>query len=189
MMGPTHRCFGALCGATAAAAAGQDWSMVAMTGLVATATSHGWSSPDMDQTRPWVTVRQVLPNPLDNLLNHRAITHWWGVPVLAWWGMAHLAPQAQWPAYALLIGWVSHLLGDFIFGKLPVLPWGGWCIGLGLDTGGFIESGKVRVRGRERKVLPVSPARILIVAALAWVLIAGLPSAHGIASTLAGVLS
>lgn len=180
MMGPTHRVFGALCGATAASAAGQGWSMVAMTALVATATSHGWASPDVDQTRPWVWVRKVIPHPLDNALNHRALSHWWGLPVLAWWGAANLPPDAQWPAFALLIGWCSHLLGDLLFGQLPLLPWGGPPFGLGLDTNGFLESGKVN----GRKVLPLSPTRLLITAALAWVLFAGTPTVSAVASTI-----
>lgn len=185
MMGPTHRVLGALCGATVASATGQPWQMVAMTALVATATAHGSLSPDMDQTEPWEDVRKLLPSPIDRVMNHRGITHWWGVPVLAWTGMFHLPADAQWPAFALLIGWVSHLLGDLIFGQLPLLPWGGRpCLGFGLDTDGFLESGKKRVRGRIRKVLPVSPVRLLILAALAWVLFASAPGAPGLLAML-----
>lgn len=175
-MGPTHRLWGGLCGVTVASATGQPWSMVAMTGVVATATAHGWSSPDVDLTRPWITVRKVIPHPLDNLLNHRALSHWWGVPVAAWWGIGHLPTDAQWPTYALLIGWVSHLLGDFLFGRLPLLPWGGPKVGVGLDTDGFLESGA--------RWFPISPVRTLIVAALAWVLLTGFPTVTTVTTTL-----
>lgn len=186
MMGPTHRAFGALCGATVASAAGQDWSMVAMTALVATASSHGWSSPDVDQTKPWQTVRKVIPGPFDKVLNHRGITHWWGLVALAAWGINHLPADAHWPAWALLIGWTSHLLGDFLFGRLPLLPYdGGPKFGLGLDTGGFLESGKVN----GRKWLPVSPARLGIAVALGLVLIYGTPTTNDVLTALEGVIA
>lgn len=175
MMGPTHRMFGALCGAATATTAGQQWEMIAMTSVVATATAHGWSSPDVDQTELWVKVRKVIPHPVDDLLNHRALTHWWGLPALAWWGIQNMPVEAQWPAFALLIGWVSHLLGDVIFGKLPVDPMGRWTFGLGLDTDGFLETGRARVFGRTRTVLPFGPTRLLIAAALVWTL-AGMPT-------------
>ena len=47
MLGPTHRAFGALCGAAVAAETGQHWSLVAMTSIVATATSYGWDPPTL----------------------------------------------------------------------------------------------------------------------------------------------
>lgn len=141
MMGPTHRLFGGLAGVTAATLTDQPWSMVAMSGIVATASAHGWLSPDVDQTKPWVTVRKMLPPFCDQLLNHRTgISHWWGLPVLAWWGISHLPAEAAWPATVLLIGWVSHLVGDFLFGSLALLPGGGPTFGLGLATGGVIEN-------------------------------------------------
>lgn len=179
MLGASHKVFGALCGATVATATGQPWSMVAMTSIVSTATSAGWSSPDIDQTGPWQKVASLVPGPL---LSHRFLTHWWGLPVAAWLLVDRLPVEAHWPAYALLIGWTSHLLGDAIFGRVPLLPWGGTFVGLGLDTGGFIESGVAR----GRKVLPYSPARLLIGALLLFVL-AGLPGTQGIPSGSAPV--
>lgn len=170
-MGPTHRLFGALAGAGVATAAGQPWAMVAMTSLVATATSHGWSSPDLDQTEPWQKLGR-WSGPLGQLFAHRHLTHWWGLAVLAWVGAGHLPADSRWPAVALLAGWVSHLVGDAIFGKIPLLPWGGYFVGLGLDTGGFIETGRARIRNRERTVLPFGPTRLLIAAALVLVLAA-----------------
>jgi hypothetical protein len=87
----------------------------------------------------------------------------------------------HWAAIALLVGWVSHLAGDLLFGRLPLLPWGGLRVGLGLDTGGFIETGHIKMRRfglfgekRQRTVLPFGPTRVAIVAGLLWVL-AGLP--------------
>lgn len=141
MMGPTHRLTGGLAGVGFATMAGQPPAMVVMSGIVATAASHGWLSPDVDQTKPWVAIRKALPPFCDPLLNHRTgLSHWWALVPLAWWGIAHLGPDAQWPATVLLVGWASHLVGDFLFGSLAVLPWGGPTFGLGLATGGALEN-------------------------------------------------
>ena len=174
MMGPTHRVTGALAGASLASASAQPWHMIAMTALVATATSHGWSSPDMDLTRPWrATIARTGAG------EHRyGLSHWWGLPVAAA-AAAHtyLPPGGRWVAYALIAGWASHLIGDLVFGHLALYPWGGPRVGLGIDTGGFIETGRVKGRwpvtrwARGRRLLPFSPARTLIGAALAAVLL------------------
>lgn len=175
MMGPTHRLFGAVCGAGMAIAADADATMTMLTALVATATSHGWSSPDVDQTDGWRAATRLLPARARALTAHRRVTHWWGLPVLAYLLVLPTLPQAaHWPATALLCGWVSHLLGDAIFGTLPLLPWGGPTVGLGLDTGGFIETGRAEVFGRERLVLPFGPTRVLLALCLVW-LLAGTP--------------
>ena len=73
---------------------------------------------------------------------------------------------------AVLVVWVSHLLGDAIFGKIPVAPWGGWYVGVGLGTGGFIESGRARVFGRERTVLPFGPVKLAMLLGITWLLFA-----------------
>lgn len=164
MMGPTHRLFGAACGASAAVVAGEPQVMVLMSGLVASATAHGWSSPDVDQTGPWVAVRRALPG-VGRWMGHRTgVTHWWVVPVALWLLVEVFAPaQATWPARALIIGWASHLVGDAIFGRIPLWP-AGPMIGLGFRTDGFLESGKLW----GHRLLPVSPARIALTAWLAW---------------------
>lgn len=164
MMGPTHRLFGAACGAGVSLWAGQSETMVLMAGLVASATSHGWSSPDVDQSRPWVAVRRALPGS-GRWMNHRTgITHWWGLALAAWLCIELLLPsEALWPARALLVGWCSHLVGDAIFGRIPVWP-GGPMVGVGLRTDGFLESGKL---GRYR-ILPISPLKIALLAWIGW---------------------
>jgi hypothetical protein len=176
MLGPTHRVFGALCGAYVATASGAPYETVAMTAIVATATAHGWSSPDVDQTAAWRTVAGVMPGPMRSLLAHRRLTHWWGVPAGAWLLCQHMSPDARWPVVAILIGWVSHLVGDAVFGKVPLLPWG-VCVGLGLRTGGFLETGRARLFGRDRAVIPFGPTRLAIAAATAWLLAAPLTGA------------
>jgi hypothetical protein len=72
---------------------------------------------------------------------------------------------------ALLAGWASHLLGDLVFGKLYLFPWGGPGIGLELRTDGFIEDGSLRVGDRKFTVIPFGPTRVAITIALAWVLL------------------
>lgn len=185
MMGPTHRLFGLLAGAGVASLSGQDLPMVVMTGLVATATSNGWSSPDVDQHAAWVKAGRV-PGPQGSLFTHRyGLAHWWGLPLLVWWfGVRPMPDPASTIAVALLVGWGSHLFGDFLFGRLALLPWGGPRFGLGLRTDGFAESGK----WRGRTVLPFAPARLLIVGALGWVLWA-LPRTHDVEEVLALWLS
>ncbi|MGL4743135.1 MAG: metal-dependent hydrolase [Dermatophilaceae bacterium] len=168
MMGSTHRCFGALAGAGLAAAQGEGRTMIVITALVATATSHGWASPDVDQTRAWRSLG-VVPF-LRPLLAHRSgLSHWWFLPFVAGWAVAQLPERAQWVGWALLAGWASHLVGDFIFGRLHPLPWGGPGLGLGLRTDGLLENGKVHMFGRKRRAIPVSPAKVVIVAALVWI--------------------
>ena len=61
---------------------------------------------------------------------------------------------------------MSHLVGDAIFGHIPLLPWAGPTIGLGLDTGGTVETGRTRWG-----VLPFSPARAALAAGLGWILV------------------
>lgn len=172
MMAATHQSFAALAGASFAAVTGQPFPLVVLTAVVATATSHGWLSPDVDQTGAWRAVSRFAIGPLRRFFTHRyGLSHWWGIPVVAFWLSYELPEQAQWAAVALIIGWVSHLAGDFLFGKLAVFPWGWWKIGLGLRTDGVLESGKVQAWGRDRRMLTFSPARVVIGAALLWVLV------------------
>jgi hypothetical protein len=140
MMGPQHRLFGGLCGAAVATYQGASFTMIAMTAMVATASAHGWSSPDVDQTGPWRRVARVLPGPLGRAMKHRGISHWPGWVALAWFGISQAPAEAQWPLTALLIGWASHIVGDVLFGTVPLMPWGSMYVGVGLDTGGFLET-------------------------------------------------
>lgn len=183
-MGPTHHLYGALWGATYGHLMGYPWQVTAAGALVATSTSNGPGSPDMDQCRlfRWLSKTPVI----GPVFYHRHTTHWWGWPLGAWcWGLPALphtpTVDIRWAATLLLIGWVSHLAGDLIFGELPVLPWGGWRVGLDLDTGGLIETGRMRIRflflfgeKKERRVMPFGIARVAIGAGLLWML-AGAP--------------
>ena len=172
MMGATHRIFGAACGAAYAQLAGADTGIVVATAIIASASSHGWTSPDMDQTGPWVAFNRLTPPIFDPLLAHRRLSHWWGLPLLAWWGILQLPDAAAWPFLALLVGWVSHLVGDAIFGKVPVMPWGGLYVGLGFKTGGFLETGKLHIFGKERRIIPLGPTKLTIAGGLIYLLVA-----------------
>jgi membrane-bound metal-dependent hydrolase YbcI (DUF457 family) len=165
MMGRSHRILGALAGAAYAVGQGQPRSVVAMTALVATATSNGPTSPDGDQTGQWWPALTALAPTWVH--RHRGLLHWWGLPVLAWLAVPALDPQVQWAAHALLVGWASHIIGDAVFGRVPLLPWGcNW--GLRFDTDGPLESGVRIFRWRTPSAL-----RVVLLTALAYVLTVG----------------
>ena len=55
-----------------------------------------------------------------------------------------MPPDAAWALWALLLGWSSHLVGDFLFGERPPgIPLGPWWAytGIRLDSGGGLERG------------------------------------------------
>jgi len=125
-----------------------DWRILAAGTIVAGATGAGRLSPDADR---YPLLAKLIPG------GHRAVTHWWPVPLLAWW-VSTLAGVHGWMVLAVAVAWASHLVADAVFGEVPVWPChGGWVrAGMGLRTGGWVE----------RAVTP-----ILVVAAvwLAWV--------------------
>ncbi|NLD77712.1 MAG: hypothetical protein GX643_13700 [Acidimicrobiales bacterium] len=166
MVGPTHRMFGALAGATYGSVTGQHWTGMAVMALAASATSNGPFSPDMDQTGPWQKLsKSTRLVGVRGWFRHRhGLSHWWALPFIAWWGVGLLPPETQWAVitiHALIIGWASHLLGDLIFGELSLFPWGGPSWGIGLKTDGILESGKFGWF-----TLPFGPTRVAIAVAL-----------------------
>ena len=103
-----------------------DWRWGVIGVPLSTLTAAGWFSPDADQS--WL---RGLPG------GHRGCTHWLGWPVLVaavLWGVGHPLAWFAW------VGWVTHLLGDFLIGEapmgVPLLPTGRWRIGLGALTPG-----------------------------------------------------
>lgn len=153
MMATTHRLTGAAAGLAVATATGSGLVHTAVTTAIATVTAAGFTSPDIDQQGGWRLADAVLPDEVaghGGPLRHRGLAHWWGLPVLAGFlAVRTVPPQWQWLAGAALIGWGSHLVGDFFFGKaspyqgrgpgIPIAPWW-WHVGLGLDTGGRLEA-------------------------------------------------
>lgn len=123
--------------------AGHHPGVTATSTVIAGLASWG---PDVDQLSPWRVIDKVLPDEelgAGGPMRHRGITHWWAWPLLA----ALVAQAADlgdvgWVIWALIVGWTSHLIGDFLFGErpagIPLWPWWGH-IGLGLNSGGLLE--------------------------------------------------
>jgi len=145
----THYLGGAASGLALASTLALPLPQAALSTGLAAVTAGGRFSPDMDQYKWWRTADLLLPDELlggGGPLQHRGITHWWGLPALAAYAAWHHAVLSWWVG-ALLIGWISHLVGDFVFGKklwgqcaggIPLLPWTEH-IGLGLDSGGWLD--------------------------------------------------
>lgn len=111
-MGDTHRLFGAHWGAAAGAVAFRNPLAVAV------CAGLGWA------TATW-------PDRVEKIgLGHRRISHFWGV---AWAiiGAAFFAPLfANYIVFGIGQGWLSHIVGDFMFGKAHTrdLPGGGFVV-------------------------------------------------------------
>lgn len=117
----------------AALSAGGDPLVIAVTIGTAIVTSGGWLSPDADHT--WLS---WVPG------GHRGLTHWPALPAALW-----LLAEQGWLPFddrpvilglylGTAAGWLSHDLGDLLFGKAspsrpPGIPLLGWTGYLGLD--------------------------------------------------------
>jgi hypothetical protein len=103
--------------------------------VIAATFAQGRLSPDVDQRG---IPAKLIPG------GHRGITHWPIALAAVTAAVVTIVPDPwQWPARAVLAGWVSHLAVDFLWGELPVWPkrGKGWHrAGLGLDTGGRLEA-------------------------------------------------
>lgn len=109
---------------------------------VAAVVASTW--PDVDQRRWWRPLRRF------RALQHRRLTHWWGLPVAFLPVLPVLEGPLVWLVGGALAGWLSHLAGDWVFGKrgpavtgwrgagVPLAPWWGYH-GLGLRCGGAVE--------------------------------------------------
>jgi len=132
MDGSTHRLLAASSSLAISTATGAPAWQAGGAALISTATAAGWTSPDADQS--WLG---WLPG------GHRGLSHWWGLPAVAALATSNLAPApVAWVAWALILGWTSHLVGDFVFGirppGIPTMPW--WAhVGLRFDSGGTLE--------------------------------------------------
>jgi hypothetical protein len=149
--GPGHYALGATAGVV-------WWHVGGLTpwqALVAVPVAAGFSyaalSPDIDGSKLWHLADRVLPDEwLGNSgpMRHRGIAHWWGLyAALTWLVYQGAAGDLWWLAGAVLGGWWSHLLGDFLVGArgqgrgpgIPVFPWWGH-VGLGAKCGGWTEA-------------------------------------------------
>jgi hypothetical protein len=175
MMAPTHRPLGSawwLAGALAVDAVAAPFGaspvnpLVAVLGAaIAPVFAAGRWSPDADTT--WLSRlghRQATHRPDTTAVALTAATAvlWVPAAIVLPFGLAALA-------WAPVAGWWSHLAGDFLFGRIPfgpaagaamarVVP-SGWVrhtpggrqaywIGVGWDTDGLLERGKVTTDGR-----------------------------------------
>jgi hypothetical protein len=176
-MGSTHALFAATAWlALADRLAPSSGAPVVIAGtVVAAATGAGrWTSPDVDRTR-WLC--RIVGG-------HRGVTHWpETAAVLSWACLTLLPGELAWP---LVVGWWSHLVGDLLFGGIPFLVLGGRRrVGLRLDTDGLLESGKARLLGRERRLLPTAPLRTAL--AVTTVFLAGVTAGWWTAAAPADV--
>lgn len=141
----THRLCGFAAGLGAAAVLPMTPAEAVGAVAVAVLTAGGPLSPDMDQRKWWRLLDRVIPDEwLGNggPLQHRGITHWWGV-ILTGVVVAVFTVGFPWWAAGLTAGWGSHLLGDAVYGArspgrgpgVPLGPWWGHH-GAGLHSGG-----------------------------------------------------
>lgn len=154
MQRSSHVLLGALAGLGYAAHQGLPPAQAATSAALAAAIAP---LPDIDARRWWRSTDRAVPDEAlghGGPLRHRGLTHWWGLPALASlplavFGLRVNGIDVTWAGWALLVGVVSHLVGDFLFGKrcpqegrgpgIPIAPW--WRhVGVGLDTGGAFET-------------------------------------------------
>jgi LexA-binding, inner membrane-associated putative hydrolase len=165
VMRATHHLLGLSAGLGLAAASEWPWPQAAAAAFLAGITAAGPTSPDVDQYKAWRRLDRWIPDELlgaGGPLQHRGLSHWWGLPAAAALTITLLPGPMQWMGWCLVVGWVSHLFGDLAFGRadpwsgrgpgIPVWPWWGH-MGVGLDTGGWLEG---------------FTAAIVLPAALAW---------------------
>ena len=105
---------------------------------VSTVTAGGLLSQDFDNGALWKLLDKWIPDEwlgAGGPLQHRGILHWVAWPfVIAWlwhrWiGLGYALPvAAPWAGYGLAVGWGSHLILDFIYGKRVIHPEGGGII-------------------------------------------------------------
>lgn len=136
-----HRLLGATCALAVCAMATLPPAQAVAVAVVAAVVAP-W--PDVDQRRWWKPLAQW------KAFRHRRLTHWWGLPLPLVPLLFVLPGPLAWLLSAALIGWFSHLAGDWVFGKrgpavtgwrgpgIPLAPWWGYH-GLGLKCGGKAE--------------------------------------------------
>jgi LexA-binding, inner membrane-associated putative hydrolase len=127
MRGEAHAALGVACWLTVCTSTNS--SAIALAGgvVVNACVAGGILSPDVDQHAKWPRKIPLLHRPL----LHRGLTHWWGLQVGL--GFVVYTLGLPWPFWALVCGWASHVLGDFLFGLpalrqgrtagVPLMPW------------------------------------------------------------------
>lgn len=155
MLGPSHRVLAAVSWMTIATQLGAPTWQVVAGAAPAAVFSAGLLSPDIDNTPMWKRLDRWVPDEWlgdGGPLGHRELTHWWGLPAIVAASLQTM--PAPWWVWAAIVGWVSHIAGDLIFGKrgygtprgIPLAPWW-WHVGVGLKCGGLGERTLVPVLG------------------------------------------
>jgi len=151
MMAPTHHLLGASFGLSAGIALTLSPAEIILSTGIAALTGGGILSPDIDQFHVWRFVRHIVPLRFlgkGGPLQHRGITHYWVFPILLGAYSFLLLFPLHIIALSIAIGWLSHLFGDWLFGKaspydhrgpgIPLMPW--WAHhGVGLKVDGRLE--------------------------------------------------
>lgn len=128
-----HQLLGAATGAVYASVTQSNWNTALLTVAVSSVIAP---LPDCDQRTWWRRLHQAVPDSLrrhGGPLRHRGITHWPGTALLLYsvlW-IADYMLSGYLPVTALILGWCSHLLGDFCIGArsryrgpgIPFAPW------------------------------------------------------------------
>lgn len=161
MHGDGHAVTGALAGVGVAAGLGLDPGQGLLAIVLTSAGATGVTSPDVDL---WVRGSGILA--------HRRVTHWppavLGVAAAGALILSQYAPDAVWAWLAYTAGWLTHLAGDWAFGRRvygtdgPGIPFRG-------PTSGYHGLGLFRSGGRiERAVTWAVAAPAFVVAFTAW---------------------
>ena len=134
----THRRFGVTTGILFGAALGASLPAIAGLAAIGWATAGGAASPDVDQHF------DIHRGPL----KHRGITHSWMIPAVAWYlTRPDLNTLGGVLVAGVILGWVSHLIADFVVGAkgwgrdagIPFLfHWAHF--GLGFKNEGVVET-------------------------------------------------
>jgi membrane-bound metal-dependent hydrolase YbcI (DUF457 family) len=142
----THRLAGAVAGLGVGLVEGWEPGRAVLGVGLSVLVSGGVLSPDMDQYGWWRFLDRWVPDEVlgrGGPLQHRGITHWWGLPVLVLVWLVVVGPGLLWPVLALLAGWGAHLVGDLLYGaegpgRGPGIPMGLWWghRGVGWHSGG-----------------------------------------------------
>lgn len=175
MNGRGHYALGASAGLLYAQVAHLEWWQWPVAIGLSAGFSHGWVSPDIDNSPLWHWLDRWTPDELlgnKGPMRHRGITHWWGTHLALSVALYVCHPSWWWMGGAVLAGWWSHLIGDAAIGArgqgrgagIPLMPW--WChIGLGFKCGGWAEA---------------TVAFLAPIAVLGWTVWSYLPDTHTI---------
>jgi hypothetical protein len=151
MNGTAHRFFAVAVQVASGTSLNEPWWQVVAGIPFAVAFSAGPTSPDLDDTRTWKKLDRWIPDEWlgdGGPMQHRGLLHWWGLPAVVGLLISLFAAETPitWAAWAVVVGWASHIVADAVFGQrgygtqrgVPLLPW--WShIGCGFKSNGYVQ--------------------------------------------------